>query len=81
MIEKWVNLCLAEFNAQLIELIEIPASASYSIYMGVYCGGTSMRVCYDHYFHDLHSLHETYIVILLVEEFQNQLTSKSCLKY
>lgn len=49
--------------------------------MGVYCGGTSMRVCYDHYFHDLNSQHETYIIILLVEEFHNQLTSKSCLKY
>lgn len=49
--------------------------------MGVYCGETSMRVGYDHYFHDLNSLHETYIFILFVEEFHNQLTSKSCLKY
>lgn len=81
MIEKWVKFCLAEFNAQLIELFEIPASASYSIYMGVYCGGTSMRVCYDHYCHDLNSLHETYITILFVEEFHNQLISKSCLEY
>lgn len=49
--------------------------------MGVYCGGTSMRVCYDHYCHNLNSLHETYIIILFVEEFHNQLTSKSCLVY
>lgn len=62
----------------MIELFEIPTSVSYSIYMG--CGGTSMRVCYDH-FHDLNSLHETYIIILFVEEFHNQLTSKSFLKY
>lgn len=32
MIEKWVNFSLAELNTQLIELFEIPASVSYSIY-------------------------------------------------
>lgn len=81
MIEKWVNFSLAELNTQLIELFEIPASVSYSIYMGVYCGGTSMRVCYDNYFYDLNSLHETYIIILFVKEFHNRLTSKSCVQY